>query len=195
MCGIFAFLNHGKFGLDLENIKRGFIKGKDRGPEESRTINNEEYDSFIGFHRLAINGFNDVKASQPFQIDDIILICNGEIYNHKLLYEHMVDVRPVSSSDCEVIIHLYKKYGINQTLQMLDGVFAFMLFDLRNKQLKIHVARDTYGVRPLFFTKIRYIGVNTNKEISWRGYDLSNKINSDKKKHRAYLVRNIWICF
>lgn len=188
MCGIFAFLNHGKFGLDLENIKRGFIKGKDRGPEESRTINNEEYDSFIGFHRLAINGFNDVKASQPFQIDDIILICNGEIYNHKLLYEHMVDVRPVSSSDCEVIIHLYKKYGINQTLQMLDGVFAFMLFDLRNKQLKIHVARDTYGVRPLFFTKIRYIGVNTNKEISWRGYDLSNKINSDKKN-----TEHIWL--
>lgn len=188
MCGIFAFLNHDKFGLDLENIKRGFIKGKDRGPEESRTINNKTYDSFIGFHRLAINGFNDAKASQPFQIDDIILICNGEIYNHQLLYEHMGYVKPISSSDCEVIIHLYKKYGISQTLQMLDGVFAFMLFDLRDKQLKIHVARDTYGVRPLFFTKIRYIGVNRSKERSWHGYDLSDKINCDKSK-----TDHIWL--
>lgn len=189
MCGIFAFLNHGKFGLDIENIRRQFIKGKDRGPEESRTINNDTFDTFIGFHRLAINGFNDKNASQPFNIDNIILVCNGEIYNHKELYNSMDDVIPKSNSDCEVIIHLYKKYGIKQTLQMLDGVFAFIIFDLRDKNLKIHVARDTYGVRPLFFTNIRYIGTNELKERSWRGYDLSYKYHEPEETEQ----KHIWL--
>ena len=57
-------------------------------------------------------------------------------------------MEPKSKSDCEVIIHLYKKYGFEQTLQMIDGVFAFILIDLNRKM--IFVARDTYGVRPLF---------------------------------------------
>ena len=43
-----------------------------------------------------------------------------------------MDVEPTSSSDCEVILHLYKRYGIAQTLQMIDGVFAFVLMDLKN---------------------------------------------------------------
>ena len=55
---------------------------------------------------------------------------------------------PYSKSDCEVIIHLYEKFGIDQTLQIIDGVFAFVLIDLDVN--KIFVARDTYGVRPLF---------------------------------------------
>ncbi len=55
---------------------------------------------------------------------------------------------PHTDSDCEVIIHLYLKYGIEQTLVMLDGEFAFVLYD-RN-QNKIFAARDPYGVRPLY---------------------------------------------
>ena len=76
------------------------------------------------------------------------MICNGEIYNFKQIYNILDDVVPVSGSDCEVIIHLYEKFGIDQTLQLIDGVFAFILIDLTEN--KIFVARDTYGVRPLF---------------------------------------------
>lgn len=50
--------------------------------------------------------------------------------------------------DGEIILHLYDKGGIEQTVCMLDGVFAFILLDTANK--KVFLGRDTYGVRPLF---------------------------------------------
>lgn len=50
--------------------------------------------------------------------------------------------------DGEIILHLYDKGGIEQTICMLDGVFAFILLDTANK--KVFLGRDTYGVRPLF---------------------------------------------
>jgi asparagine synthase (glutamine-hydrolysing) len=68
-----------------------------------------------------------------------------------------MNVIPETDSDCEVIAHLYLKYGIQQTLTMLDGVFSFILFDSRltanNEIGKIYVARDPYGVRPLYQLK------------------------------------------
>ena len=134
MCGIYSFLNYQKQGLNLDNIKREFLKGVNRGPEETIEKVVENYDLYIGFHRLAINGFNDSNSSQPMELNNIILICNGEIYNHKQLF-NIMNINRKSSSDCEVILHLYMKYGIEQTLQMLDGVFAFMLFDFRNESI------------------------------------------------------------
>uniref|UniRef100_A0A6C0C4M7 asparagine synthase (glutamine-hydrolyzing) n=1 Tax=viral metagenome TaxID=1070528 RepID=A0A6C0C4M7_9ZZZZ len=173
MCGIYSFLNHKRQGLDLKNIRNGFLKGNLRGPEETTEKIMEDYDLYIGFHRLAINGFEDPNSSQPLESNNIVLICNGEIYNHKQIYNSM-NITPQGDSDCEVIIHAYLKYGIKQTLQILDGVFAFMLFDFKNKNdPKMYVARDTYGIRPLFFTRIRYIGKNEKKEVHWRGYDLT----------------------
>ena len=63
----------------------------------------------------------------------------------------MLNIKPNTLSDCEVILHLYKKFGIKHTLQLLDGVFAFVLIDKTNK--KVYSPWDTYGVRPLFIMK------------------------------------------
>ena len=144
MCGIFALLNTTGFSNEIINTQ--FKKGKNRGPEYSKLESFFNYNLYLGFHRLAINGLNK-KSNQPILINDIILICNGEIYNYKYLYK-LMDMKPETDSDCEVIIHLYLRYGIEQTLQMLDGVFAFVLFDL--KSLSIYIARDPFGVRPLY---------------------------------------------
>tara|TARA_R110002012_G_scaffold278402_2_gene466054 strand:- start:1767 stop:3398 length:1632 start_codon:yes stop_codon:yes gene_type:complete len=149
MCGIFAILNN---KYDSVKTHRLFMKGAGRGPDNN-SLNNykglvgEKYDIDFGFHRLAINGYGDESSDQPFQINNCMLICNGEIYNWKYLYK-IANVTPGTKSDCEVIIHLYKKYGIHQTLRMLDGVFAFVLFDIKKKYL--FAARDLFGVRPLF---------------------------------------------
>ena len=146
MCGIFSLLN-GAF-IKRDKINYYFKKGSKRGPENSIILKPDK-DTLIGFHRLAINGLNE-QANQPLKINDIILICNGEIYNYNELYK-MMDIEPTTDSDCEVIIHLYKKYGIEQTLQMIDGVFAFMLFDFSdNCNETIYIARDPYGVRPMY---------------------------------------------
>jgi len=144
MCGIFALLN--TTGFYNEFINTEFKKGKNRGPEYSKLIQMFNYNLYLGFHRLAINGLNE-KSNQPITINNTILICNGEIYNYKYLYQ-LMEINPETDSDCEIIIHLYLRYGIEQTLQMLDGVFAFILCDLSNSN--IYVARDPFGVRPLY---------------------------------------------
>jgi asparagine synthase (glutamine-hydrolysing) len=149
MCGIFALLNHCTT-FTPEFISQSFNKGRNRGPEHtSETLVDPSI--LLGFHRLAINGMTDV-SNQPFFIDGIWLICNGEIYNHAQLFRD-IGVTPRTESDCEIIVHLYKLYGIETTLQMLDGVFAFVLVDLTGEttyDYKVYVARDPFGVRPVY---------------------------------------------
>lgn len=149
MCGIFAILNNDDQLLEQDFIMQQFNKGKGRGPENS-TYKIAMVKVNYGFHRLAINGLNS-NSNQPITIGNVVLICNGEIYNYKELYEEM-KIIPTTDSDCEVIIHLYKRYGIEQTLQLLDGVFSFILTDYSSykENGKVYVARDPYGVRPLY---------------------------------------------
>ena len=154
MCGIFLLLNNfynSNIVTQNSAIHNAFMNGKSRGPEVS-TLVNFRMNAIAGFHRLAINGLNE-ESNQPLEIDSISLICNGEIYNYKELYEMMDDVKPSTDSDCEVIIHLYKKFGIEYTLSVLDGVFAFALQDCRDVDFSIYLARDPYGVRPLYELK------------------------------------------
>ena len=137
MCGIYAY-------IDVNNkkgIEQAFEQGKSRGPENTTSVVIDN--TFLGFHRLAINGLDDI-SNQPFCIDGIYLICNGEIYNHKSF-----KYPRVTNSDCEVIIYIYKEFGIEYLLQLLDGVFSFVLYDTNTK--KIYIARDPYGVRPLYY--------------------------------------------
>jgi len=149
MCGITALFNAGLY--KKEDIIKSFKKGSVRGPEY--TSCNILNDAFIGFHRLAINGLDD-QSHQPINLNrkNVYLICNGEIYNWKALREILSDeITYQTNSDCEIIIHLYEKYGIEHTLQLLDGVFSFSLFDFENADCpKAYIARDTYGIRPLF---------------------------------------------
>jgi len=144
MCGIFAVLSsHFK---DVNFERQNFHKGQNRGPENSvfKKINNN---AVFGFHRLAINGYTNPTSEQPIEMDDCVLICNGEIYNWTELH-NTLNIPSKTGSDCEIIIHLYKQFGIEYTLNKLDGVFSFVLFDkVKNKTF---VSRDPFGVRPLF---------------------------------------------
>lgn len=148
MCGIFALLNNGHT-FSNEEIQNAFTKGARRGPEHS-VIEQCDNKLLFGFHRLAINGLNS-KSNQPITIGTYKLICNGEIYNYKELFAK-INTTPITDSDCEIIIHLYKLYGIEYTLRLLDGVYSFILYDYNESQLEpvIYVARDPYGVRPLY---------------------------------------------
>jgi asparagine synthase (glutamine-hydrolysing) len=150
MCGIFSLLNYESESQYTPNfIETQFKKGEKRGPEFS-TLSKVGIKVMYGFHRLAINGLNSA-SNQPLIQDDILLICNGEIYNYRELYA-LMGIVPKTDSDCEVIIHLYKKYGIEHTLQLLDGVFSFILLDqsVYTHDSRVYIARDPYGVRPLY---------------------------------------------
>lgn len=146
MCGIFALLNYSKsYKSSKQDLENEFKKGYRRGPEVSKIEFHDDIDFVQGFHRLAINGLNQ-ESNQPLDINGCSLICNGEIYNYEYLY-NLMGTTPKTGSDCEVILHLYKKYGIEQTLRMIDGVFSFVL---RDKDY-VYVARDPLGVRPLYY--------------------------------------------
>ena len=147
MCGILAILNNNNNTFNEDNVNKALEVGKNRGPE-STTL--EKVDNMLfGFHRLAINGM-DTESGQPMKLDNITLICNGEIFNYKELFKS-IGVSPKTNSDCEIIIHLYKRYGLEHTLRLLDGEFAFAICDARNPATTVfHYARDPYGVRPLY---------------------------------------------
>jgi len=182
MCGIFALLNSSN--KTYKEIENEFMKGKNRGPEFSK-LDTSFMKMTLGFHRLAINGLND-ESNQPLVIDNIVLICNGEIYNYKRLYEYM-NVIPKTDSDCEVIIHLYLKYGIEHTLNMLDGVYAFILYDNRISEdlnNKVYVARDPFGVRPLYYLK------NNNKD--YKLYNMFGFASELKCLEEFYNVSNYY---
>jgi len=152
MCGIFGLLNN-KQTFDDTLVMEAFNHGTNRGPEDSKLARYSEK-LVLGFKRLAINGLT-ASSSQPMNIGGVTLICNGEIYNYKELYEEM-GITPTTGSDCEVIIRMYKKYGFEYTVEMLDGVFALMILDESDMSSDpvIYVARDPFGVRPLYVLEV-----------------------------------------
>ena len=115
-----------------------------RGPDASseQTIDGK----FFAFHRLSINDLSSA-GMQPFVTEKFVFVCNGEIYNSEHL-RSLVDAAFMSKSDCEVIPHLIMKYGINTTLALVEGVFAFVFYD-RTKN-RIISARDAIGVKSLY---------------------------------------------
>jgi asparagine synthase (glutamine-hydrolysing) len=146
MCGIFAYL--GK--VDDDKKLEYFVDTiSHRGPDDTiyKRLNETV---FFGFHRLSICDTSS-KGSQPMchpNDNNITLICNGEIYNHKEL-EAQFNIKTSSGSDCEIILHLYKIFGITNTFRSLNGDFAFILHDATNNIT--YAARDRFGVRPLFY--------------------------------------------
>ena len=175
MCGIFAILKDHIDDKLLQILNREFQKGQSRGPENSHFEKINEQLVF-GFHRLAINGYKLDSSEQPIKLDNCILICNGEIYNWKQLH-NTLGIASTTQSDCEIIIHLYRKFGIKAALTMLDGVFSFVLLDKLTQNL--FIARDPYGVRPLFIAQSENNDICVASELKmlsklklWKNYKI-----------------------
>jgi asparagine synthase (glutamine-hydrolysing) len=90
------------------------------------------------------------SGAQPLISEDgnLILCVNGEIYNHKDLRKELKGQHKFQTeSDCEIILHLYEDFG-SDCVKMLNGIFAFVLYDKKNKTYLI--ARDHIGIIPLY---------------------------------------------
>jgi len=129
-----------------------------RGPTRSEFLEiSSEFPIFFGFHRLPIVE-DTAKGDQPFSYEEgkrrVYVGCNGEIYNYKkLIADFNLPVK--TNSDCEVILWLYIQFGIDRVLELINGEFAFFVFDFDlsgpNTSFKVHLARDQCGIRPLFY--------------------------------------------
>lgn len=109
----------------------------------------------LGFERLSIQDLSH-NGHQPMQNSDsdVSIVFNGEIYNFKELRDSLLRRGHVfgSGTDTEVILHMYMEYGIEETLDKLNGMFAFAIADMRTQ--KLYIARDRFGIKPLYIAHV-----------------------------------------
>jgi len=149
MCGFCGFigLNHDNpaslIGAMMEKIVH-------RGPDSTGTYMGENVT--LGFTRLGLVGLEN--GTQPLYNEDasLVMVFNGEIYNHKELRAALIEKKHVFSteSDAETVLHLYEEHGTG-LLPFLRGMFAFTLYDIKDN--KLFCARDPFGMKPLYYHK------------------------------------------
>jgi asparagine synthase (glutamine-hydrolysing) len=143
MCSILGLTSK---PVTKEELMPFFDETISRGPDMSRLV--ETPSGFLGFHRLAIMGLNE-EGMQPFQLNGDLSVCNGEIYGfRRLKLELSEKYKFKSESDCEVILPLYHKYGLDM-FKYLGSEFALIIYD---RELDTYIAaRDPIGIRPLYY--------------------------------------------
>jgi len=155
MCGISGLVNCG----DRDALSRMTQVQAHRGPDDSGLWERRFPDGAyigLGSRRLAILDLSP-QGHMPMTNEDqtLWITYNGEIYNfaelrHELL-SHGHSFR--SNSDTEVVLHLYEELG-PACLARLLGMFAFAICDLRSGSPEIFLARDHFGVKPLYYTQV-----------------------------------------
>lgn len=116
-----------------------------RGPDNTIVKSLGSYE--FTFHRLSIIDPSHA-GDQPFESEHFMVICNGEIFNHKLLRK-VYEYNYRSHSDCEVLLPMLALHPLEKLCHLLDGEFAFVAYDKQKHCLL--AARDPMGIRPLFF--------------------------------------------
>lgn len=147
MCGISGLFSATVLDESVEaDIARMRHALEHRGPDGHGTSRFEH--AVLVHNRLAI--IDLVSGDQPMSTDDgsVCLVFNGEIYNYRELRSRLSDYEFRTQSDTEVILALYRKYGIDG-LGALRGMYAIALWDQREKTGWL--ARDPVGIKPLFY--------------------------------------------
>lgn len=123
-----------------------------RGPEGAASARLDQGALLLGFLRL---GFTDQgTCQQPLFNEDhtVALVYNGEIYDYAPLRERLRARGHTfrTASDSEVIVHLYEEYG-ERMFEHMNGEYAFVIWDGRPGRQCLFMARDRFGVKPLFY--------------------------------------------
>ena len=125
-----------------------------RGPDGEGK--HEDRGILLGHRRLAIIDLSS-SGSQPMcnETEDVWLTLNGEIYNFVELRSELKALghRFRSQTDAEVVLHGYEAWGMERLLPRLRGMFAFALWDSRER--KLFLARDRFGIKPLYCARSR----------------------------------------
>ena len=152
-----------KKSLDIYSYKQSGIK--------------ENCNLGFGHRRLSIIDLSNA-GHQPMSNDkkDVWIIYNGEIYNFKELRDELIKLgyRFFSKTDTEVVLRLYEEYG-ERCVERLNGMFAFAIWDAKNK--KLFLARDRYGIKPLYYTLINNTLIFASEVKSILRVTQKNKLN------------------
>ena len=106
MCSIMGYCGS---CVSFSEFKAGFDKTVSRGPDMSRIVDTGH--GLLGFHRLSIMDLSE-DGMQPFELDGSYAVCNGELYGFEKEKEALSGKYAfTSSSDCEIILPMYREYG------------------------------------------------------------------------------------
>lgn len=172
MCGITGYINTDNSVIASTAVIRKMLTAqKHRGPDDSgimafslknqaaKEYSHQEiqsvdqpFEGMLGFNRLSILDLS-ANGHQPMCSPDgkVILMLNGEIYNAFDLKPALVadGCKFKSTTDTEVVLYLYLKYGFRGMVEKLNGMFAIVVVDLRES--KLYITRDRFGIKPLYY--------------------------------------------
>ena len=181
MCGIVGKYKF-KGNIESQDIKNMLNSITHRGPDYGDIWLKDNIG--LGHRLLKIQDLSQ-KSFQPYKYGKYVMSYNGEIYNYQIIREQLEkeNIFFESSGDTEVLIKCFEKYGVNRTLNMIEGCFAIALYDTVNDIL--YLIRDRVGIKPLhyyinnegiiFASEIK--AILQNKEVR-KNYNLENIIIS-----------------
>lgn len=146
MCGFVGIINKNGTAAEPALLEKMATTINHRGPDEEGFF----VDGPVGFFHKRLSIIDLSTGRQPMDYGRLTIVFNGEIYNYIELRNELLAKghRFTTTSDTEVILHLYEEYGegfVNQ----LNGMFAFVILDRQKNQL--FIARDHFGIKPLYW--------------------------------------------
>ena len=146
MCGFLGQFN--ATPLPEGEFKAILALGKHRGPDQTGYW--VDHQTQLGFNRLSILDLTNA-GNQPMQSpnEKFIVVFNGEIYNHLEIRKRLPSYEYKGTSDTETLTHALEIWGIEKTINAIDGMFAIGIYDILGESL--YLVRDFAGIKPLFF--------------------------------------------
>jgi asparagine synthase (glutamine-hydrolysing) len=146
MCGIAAIINKTSQKAELRLLEKMASRIHHRGPDDNGVM----IDGPVGFFHKRLSIIDLECGKQPMSFNNCTIVYNGDIYNYIELREDLKKRGHSfqTSSDTEVILHMYSEYG-NEFVNLLNGMFAFIIYDRNENEL--FIARDHFGIKPLYW--------------------------------------------
>lgn len=154
MCGIAGIFNYGSFSpVDPKTLVQMTRVVSHRGPDDEGFFMGQNRRVGFGHRRLSIIDLSGGHQPMSNADETFWLVFNGEIYNFRELKKELEARNHYfrTSSDTEVIIHMYQEYG-EKGFDRLNGIFAFAIYDQKKECLIL--ARDHFGVKPLYYAAV-----------------------------------------
>ena len=145
MCGFIGIINKNGENVNPDILRAMALTINHRGPDEEGIF----VEANCGFFHKRLSIIDLATGQQPMTFENYTIVFNGEIYNYIELREELIQKGHQfrTTSDTEVILHLYKEYG-TEFVSRLNGMFAFIIYDKKNRN--IYIARDHFGIKPLY---------------------------------------------
>jgi len=166
MCGIAGYVSNNK-KQTKKVLKAMTDRIEHRGPDAEWFFLDSK--AALGHRRLSIIDLSTGDQQIYNENKDIAIVFNGEIYNHEEIREDLISKGHVlnSNADTEVLIHGYEEYG-EKILDKIRGMFAFSIYDINNQEL--FMARDFYGIKPLYYYKDKNLFMFGSEIKSFMGH-------------------------